>query len=152
MGGVEFLELDCKLDCRDADASNRRDPAWDSYTADGDEEECVEMLRTWFGRLRGVKYAVIKGLPAEDAEILKGRLQSPAEDGEGDEEMALADMYVALEKHASGLPHCAGSLKKALWAAEEDDVEEFRARKAVIHDRLKRHWERIKNDEKLWQF
>jgi len=66
------------------------------------------MLRTWFGRLRNVKEVVIEGLPAKDAEILRERIQtSSTQDAEGaastSQTMALADMYMALEKHAKGI-------------------------------------------------
>jgi len=155
---VTFLKLDCKLDCDNENTQiNWRDECWDGYDNDGSEKECVAMLRTWFGRLCDVKEVVIEGLPARDAEILRERMQtSSTQDTEGSastsQTMALADMYTALEKHANGIPFCEQDLKAALLAAEGDDVEEFRARKDAIHEGLKRHWEAIKNDEKLWQF
>ncbi|KAK4450441.1 hypothetical protein QBC34DRAFT_460849 [Podospora aff. communis PSN243] len=156
---LDFLELNCKLDYEDQCNANYRTEEWDSYITDidGDETECCAMLRTWFGSLRNVKEVVINGLPDKDAEILRRRLQTRTKDEEGSvlpeaPEMALAAMYAALEKHAEGIPACAEDLEKALSAAEGDQVEDFRTRKNAIQESLKKHWEAINSDKKLWKF
>jgi len=155
MSTVRFLELVCELDCDNENFMiNWRDACWDNYDRDGSKRECIGMIRTWFGRLRGVQKVVIKGLPDKDAETLRARLQAPAQGAEGPRKllMALPGMYASLEKHVRGSPIYEEDLEAALLAAESDNVEEFKVRKDAIHEALKKHWEGIKNDQELWGF
>ncbi|KAK3339912.1 hypothetical protein B0T25DRAFT_523580 [Lasiosphaeria hispida] len=135
---IDFLRLECQLDCGDEADAHYRDPCWDEYTVDdGGREEVIGMLKTWLGRLRNVKTAAVEGLPEPDANTIKERWQS----SEPLEKSPLPDMYELLEKHAKGLDFCKQDLRAALLACETDEMEDFRTHRTAILDKMRRRWE-----------
>jgi hypothetical protein len=127
-GPIEYLRLECKLDCGDTSDANRRDPCWGQYEVDGDEEECVGVLRTWLGRLH-VIHGEIEGMPEGDAETLRARWR-----GEGGKEELLGRMerYWALEGGVGGWMFCKEELHEALVCFEADEEAGFNELKEGI--------------------
>lgn len=150
---IEYLRLDCRLDLSGDDDINWRDPCWDRYDPEGNQEECVGVLRTWLGRLRDVKEVVIEGMPDEDAAILRERCQTRSEEEEaGLQTPPLTDLYEDLEESAGDSEVWKEELGLALLAVEMDDAEGFKASMAAILKGMKKQWEDLQNKESLWQF
>lgn len=114
------------------------------------KQECFGILRTWFSRLHNVKEVKIRGLPKKDAEILKKSMQRQ----QTTEDLPpvpppLIDRYEALKRYAHDIGFCEYDLRQALLAAERDDEDEFKRRKAAIFQRVKSRWEEMNKDKLL---
>jgi len=152
-GGIDHLRVECDLACSNGDDSIRwDDPWWDNYCTEN-WKQCVGMLRTWLGRLYGVKEVVIEGLPEGDADVLRKRVTGTISGGEG-ELRGLLDRYEVLERYTDDIDFCEEELKEALLAVERDDVEGFEENKARILRGLRERWEGLQelfNSEKVVQ-
>ncbi|KAK0644451.1 hypothetical protein B0T16DRAFT_448094 [Cercophora newfieldiana] len=133
-GGIAFLGLVCDLDCEneaDMEQMNWDDPLWRDCIANGDRGECINMLGTWFGRLRNVKELDVKKAvidsdseePEEsaDTKMLRERMQSQTEGGAD----TLLDRFERLEQFALDYRFCDRDFRRALLAVERGDAEEF---------------------------
>lgn len=136
---LEYVELGCDLHC-DAEKQffDFGEAYADSYVVrDGGEKEMFRALRTWLGQLHDIKQVVVHGLKDDEAEEIKTRLQGL----EDPERKSLTDMYTALEERAERVGFPAESLKRALLAVEDDDMERFKERSsravAVWKNRVK---------------
>jgi len=125
-----------------------------------DDNDPVGVLRTWIGQLRNVKEVIIKGMPEEDADILRKRCQTRTDEIRTNETMTtkttplLPDLYDTLEKHLGTNETYKLDLKDALLVVEKDDEATFRAKAAFILEGLKKEKKKkeIVDEEGLWQF
>ncbi|KAM7202958.1 hypothetical protein V8F20_004205 [Naviculisporaceae sp. PSN 640] len=156
-GCFDFLGLNCDLDCEDESGANFRNECWDNYKPDGNEVECVDMLRARFcvPALRGkVKKVVITGLHdyQEHAEAIRQYLMTSATDGTtvaSNTAVPLLDKWDRLNLHAHSLPPCEEDLRLALRAAELGDAPLFKECKDRIIRVARALWEALEQDELL---
>lgn len=150
---IEFLRLKCRLDCENENTEIRwLDQCWDDHDPEGNEQECIRVLRTWFGRLHNVKEVDIEGMPERDADFLRERWltkQPLIKDGGSETLLPLTDRYETLEKDTHGVGFCKDDLEQAPLAVERDDEDEFEVRKTAIFRNAKMWWERMQNNEEV---
>lgn len=132
---IDFLELKCELDCpNDNYLINWQEERWRTYRPNGSKDECITMIRAWWGKggvcmgLGVKKVGEISGLPEKDALFLREHLGAPKRNDtdDGEQPVCLLDRY----KHLCALT---GATKmvyerhmwRALLAAERGDIEEF---------------------------
>lgn len=146
---IRSLQLDCDLHCHDEteaedDGGAYAAPYLSSHLFEAsDIDQCRYMLRSWFGRLRGIREVTINGMTEADTEAMRERMQRETLTREEAKARTLLDRFLVLSEYAKDIYFCEQDLRAALLAAEDDDVPSFEAAQARILRSVAKHLKKM---------